>query len=253
MNSRSRQNQRDRQGGRAGVAGPGIGTGAPAPLGLADLGELRARLKAEATRQAEAARAEAARQEAARREADLFRRSIGEVTPLPDHGRVQQPRPDPEPIAQQFLNDEREALAASLSDEIDVERLLEHDEALSFRRPGIAQETLARLRRGQWVAQARLDLHGLRREEARDAVARFLPQAVRDGLRCVRIIHGKGLGSINRKPVLKDKVLRWLVQRDEVIAFCQAPPHAGGAGALLVLLRPPPHHGALPPPVSRRP
>ena len=206
---------------------------------LADLGALRARLKADAARKLEEERQAQARREAVRREAELFRRAVADVAPLADPGRVERPRPVVEPLARQFLNDEREALAASLSDEIDVERLLEHDEALSFRRPGIAADTMARLRRGQWVAQARLDLHGMRREEARDAVARFLHQSVRDGLRCVRIIHGKGLGSIARKPVLKDKVLRWLVQREEVIAFCQAPPHAGGAGALLVLLRPP--------------
>jgi len=148
-----------------------------------------------------------------------------------------------------FQSKDPKALAETLSDEIDIERRLEHDEALSFRRPGISQEALAKLRRGHWVVQAALDLHGLRRDEARDAVGRFLPQAVRDGLRCVRIIHGKGLGSIDRKPVLKDKVLRWLVQREEVIAFCEAPPHTGGSGALLVLLRPP----LAPSPTCRRP
>ncbi len=252
MNSRSHIDGRRRQatsdGGHKDAGAPATPP-APERLGLADLGRLRSRLKAEAAEREEAERLEKARLEAARREADLFRRAVGEVRPLVDPGRVEPPRPEVAPVARQFINDEREALAASLSDEIDVERLLEHDEALSFRRPGIAQDTLARLRRGQWVAQARLDLHGMRREEARDAVAHFLPQAVRDGLRCVRIIHGKGLGSINRKPVLKDKVLRWLVQREEVIAFCQAPPHAGGAGALLVLLRPPLHAT----PTCRRP
>ena len=209
------------------------------PLGLSDLGRLRQQLKEAEARRAEARRLEAARQATLRREAEAFRDAVADVQPLATPRRVERPRPEVEPIARQFLNDERQALAETLSDEIDVERLLEHDEALSFRRAGISQEALARLRRGHWVAQAALDLHGLRRDEARDAVARFLPQAVRDGLRCVRVIHGKGLGSVDRKPVLKDKVLRWLVQRDEVIAFCEAPPHAGGSGALLVLLRPP--------------
>ena len=200
---------------------------------------MRQQLKEAEVRRAEARRLEAAREAALRREAEAFRDAVADVQPLVTPRRVERPRPEVEPIARQFLNDERQALAETLSDEIDVERLLEHDEALSFRRAGISQEALARLRRGHWVAQAALDLHGLRRDEARDAVARFLPQAVRDGLRCVRVIHGKGLGSVDRKPVLKDKVLRWLVQRDEVIAFCEAPPHAGGSGALLVLLRPP--------------
>lgn len=221
--------------GRGGRSDPG----AAAPLGLSDLGQLREQLKEAEARRAEARRLEAARAAALKREAEAFRDAVADVEPLVSPRRVERPRPDVEPIARQFLSDERQALAETLSDEIDVERLLEHDEALSFRRAGISQEALAKLRRGQWVAQAALDLHGLRRDEARDAVARFLPQAVRDGLRCVRVIHGKGLGSVDRKPVLKDKVLRWLVQRDEVIAFCEAPPHVGGSGALLVLLRPP--------------
>lgn len=221
---------------------------ASSPLGLADLGPLRQQLQQAEQWRAEARRREAAREAERQREALAFRAAVVDVQPLVTERRVERARPEVEPIARQFLIDERDALAATLSDEIDVERLLEHDEALSFRRTGISQAALAKLRRGQWVAQAALDLHGLRRDEARDAVARFLPQAVRDGLRCVRIIHGKGLGSIDRKPVLKEKVLRWLVQRDEVIAFCEAPPHAGGSGALLVLLRPP-----AAPPNGRRP
>ena len=196
-------------------------------------------------------RAQAAqRQEEARREAAAARRRAARGAAVPrcrgrrraarrGGNRVSRPPPAVEPLARQTERDERAALAESLSDQIDIERLLEHDERLSFRRPGIGEDALKRLRRGQWAVQARLDLHGLRSDEAREAVARFLPQAVRDGIRCVRIIHGKGLGSIDRTPVLKDKVLRWLVQRDEVIAFCQAPPFAGGSGALLVLLRAP--------------
>ena len=79
--------------------------------------------------------------------------------------------------------------------------------------------------------------------EAREALAGFLTECVRREVRCVRVIHGKGLGSVNREPVLKGKVLRWLTQRDDVIAFCQAGPMDGGSGAVLVLLRPPPPPG----------
>ena len=94
----------------------------------------------------------------------------------------------------------------------------------------------ARLRRGQWTIQRQLDLHGLRRDAARDALAAFIRQAERDGLRCVRVVHGKGHGSPGREPVLKDKVKRWLVQKSQVIAFTQASAADGGHGALLVLL-----------------
>jgi len=96
-----------------------------------------------------------------------------------------------------------------------------------------------RLRRGHWSLQSQIDLHGLRVDEAREALALYLVSCVKREQRCVRVVHGKGLGSVNREPVLKGKVLKWLTQRDEVLAFCQAPPADGGSGALLVLLRPP--------------
>ena len=73
--------------------------------------------------------------------------------------------------------------------------------------------------------------------EARPVLVTFLNECLRDGLRCVRIIHGKGLGSKNGEPVLKRKVSSWLMQRDEILAFCQARRTEGGGGAAVVLLR----------------
>jgi len=58
------------------------------------------------------------------------------------------------------------------------------------------------------------------------------------GLRCIRVVHGKGLGSKGRQPVLKGKTKVWLAQREDVIAFCQARATEGGGGALIVLLKP---------------
>lgn len=217
----------------------------PQRLGLQDLGQLARTMKQQAQAQQAAAQA---RQLAARQrqlDAEVFSRAVGPVTPLRPSGR-REPGPPPAlpAVARQRALDEQRALEQSLSDEIDIERLLESDEKLSFRRPGVGMDALGKLRRGEWVVQAQLDLHGMRTEQAREEVAHFLAQAHRNGLRCVRIIHGKGLGSLNRQPVLKDKVLRWLTQRLEVIAFCQAPPFAGGSGALLVLLRQPPAPGS---------
>ena len=97
-----------------------------------------------------------------------------------------------------------------------------------------------KLRRGVWAIQGQLDLHGLRRDEARERLGAFLRDADRHGLRCVRVIHGKGHGSPGREPVLKAKVKSWLAQKSEVIAFTQARAADGGHGALLVLLRPAP-------------
>lgn len=177
------------------------------------------------------------REKEARIDADLFRKSIGDVAPLPPVDKTVVTAPRPLPIARQHLADERAALQESLSDEFSVETLLETDGALSFARNGIGPDTIRKLRRGHWVIQSQLDLHGLRRDEAREALAEFLRNALKRGLRCVRVIHGKGLGSVNKEPVLKNKVRTWLVQKEEVIAFCQARAADGGSGALVVLLR----------------
>jgi DNA-nicking Smr family endonuclease len=200
---------------------------------LADLKVLQARLKEKA---AAAAEAERKRREQ-EREANIFRASIGEVKPLNAAPRMLHDTPRPLPIAQKRIEDDEAVLQESLSDEFSVDTLLETDEALSFSRPGIGPDVLKKLRRGEWVTQDQLDLHGLRVDQAREAIARFIRDAVKRGIRCVRIIHGKGLGSMDKKPVLKSKVRNWLVQKDEVIAFCTARAADGGSGALMVLLQ----------------
>jgi DNA-nicking Smr family endonuclease len=123
-----------------------------------------------------------------------------------------------------------------MSDEVDVESLLLTDDGLGFRRPGVSLDVLGHLRKGKWAIQDQLDLHGLRRDEARESVGAFIRSAEQRGLRCLRVIHGKGHGSPGREPVLKAKVHKWLAQRREVIAFAQAAGPQGGAGALIVLL-----------------
>lgn len=87
------------------------------------------------------------------------------------------------------------------------------------------------------MIQAQIDLHGMLADEARAYVADFLNQCRKRGIRCVRIIHGKGLGSKNREPVLKNKLRGWLMQRDEVIAYAQARQVDGGSGAVVILLK----------------
>jgi DNA-nicking Smr family endonuclease len=169
-------------------------------------------------------------------EASLFRNAVGDVRPMPEHGRRPPSRPGAAPYPVFRERDEREALASSLSDGVDGETLIDSDEALSFFRPGVGSQAVRRLRRGEWSVQAHLDLHGMTRDQARAAVGAFLRDAQRDGLRCVRIVHGKGLGSVNRMPVLKNLTRRWLMQSSQVLAFAQARAVDGGAGALLVLL-----------------
>ncbi len=173
-------------------------------------------------------------------EAGLFRQAVAGAQALPASDRVLLRPAAPPPVPLQRQRDERAALRESLSDSVDLESLLETDEELSYRAPGVGPDVLRRLRRGHWVIQAELDLHGMRRDEAREALLDFVHATLQRDLRCVRIIHGKGLGSPGRQGVLRRKVRNWLLQMREVMAFCQAGPHDGGAGALLALLRHPP-------------
>ncbi|MEY4563924.1 MAG: hypothetical protein RLZZ618_3201, partial [Pseudomonadota bacterium] len=215
---------------------------------LQDLGEIKAALKkaeAEAAEREATARAEAARLE---RERALFSHTVGRVNALPAASRAPLKRPPPAPEPLQRQQDEEAALRSTISDEFDVESLLETDDTLSYRRADIGPDVVRKLRRGEWSIQGEIDLHGMRRDEAREGLAAFLREAARHGQRCVRVVHGKGNGSPGREPVLKGKVRSWLVQKQEVIAFVQARASDGGAGALIVLLRPSTHE----PPVSPR-
>lgn len=184
----------------------------------------------EAARQAKARQTEAAR--------NLFALAVGVVKPLPDRNQARLPKVAAAPVALQRQKDEEAVLRDALSDEFDVSTLLDTDEALSFRRPGIGPDVTHKLRKGEWSIQREIDLHGLRSDEARVALAEFIRLSHRNGLRCVRVVHGKGLGSPGKTPVLKSKVHSWLVQKNQVMAFVQAKPAEGGAGALVVLLKP---------------
>ena len=206
-------------------------------IDLAELKALQKRLKERAAATAEAERQKRELMAQREREANVFRDAVGKVTPLNAPPRVLHEPPRPEPIAQQRIADDQAVLRESLSDEFSIDTLLEVDETLSYARSGVGPDVMRKLRGGGWVVQDQLDLHGLRVDQAREALGQFLRDAGKRGFRCVRIIHGKGLGSLNRKPVLKVKVRNWLVQKEEVIAFCQARAADGGSGALMVLLK----------------
>ncbi len=167
----------------------------------------------------------------------LFQRAVADVTPLPPANRVERSRPRPAPVARQRLRDEQQVLIDALSDPWDWDDAMATGEELFFMRPGVPLAALRKLRRGGWVIRGELDLHGHSGDEARVALALFLNRCRNEDRRCVRIIHGKGLGSKNRLPVLKNKVRHWLMQREDVLAFCQARTVDGGAGAVVVLLK----------------
>jgi DNA-nicking Smr family endonuclease len=205
---------------------------------LQDLAAIRKELAQQERIAREQAAAQAAARKRAEAESDLFQRAAGAVNRLPQHGRVHHVPEPPAPIPAQRQLDDQRVLKEAISDEFDASTLLEVDEAMSFRRPGIGIDVARKLRRGHWSIQGEIDLHGLRTDDAREALAAFLREAVRQEWRCVRVVHGKGLGSPGKTPVLKGKVHGWLVQKNEVLAFVQARGDEGGAGAVVVLLKP---------------
>ena len=166
-----------------------------------------------------------------------FLDEVRDVAPIKPRDRIVVPAPKPPPVPVQSLLDDRAALADSLSDNVPDEIAAESGEELVFRRNGIGHDTVRKLRRGHWSIQDNLDLHGLVVEEARALLSAFLHDSVKRGLRCVRIVHGKGYRSANGEPVLKRKVANWLTQRDAVLAYVQAKPADGGGGAVVVLLK----------------
>jgi DNA-nicking Smr family endonuclease len=203
---------------------------------LAELKLVKREIEAQAQQRAQqvAELARTKQQEAS--EKNLFIRAAGVVQPLPDKRQVLLKKERPAPKVMQYQQDEKAVLIEAISDEFDVGTLLDVDDLLSFRRPGIGPDVTRKLRRGDWSIQRQLDLHGLRRDEAREQLSFFIREAHKHGIRCVRVVHGKGLGSPGKAPVLKSRVLSWLVQKQEVLAFVQAKPADGGAGALVVLL-----------------
>ncbi len=211
------------------------------PAAIRDLKGLKAvklEIETRARQEAELKAARAATAARAKAEKELFSRAIGPVKALPAKHlhKAQLATVQPAPIPVQHQLDELAVMREALSDGFDAETLLDTDEALSFRRPGMGPDVVRKLRRGGWSIQRQLDLHGLRREDARDTLSAFIREAHKAGVRCVRVVHGKGLGSPGKTPVLKGRVQSWLIQKSEVLAFVQARPAEGGAGALVVLL-----------------
>jgi DNA-nicking Smr family endonuclease len=162
---------------------------------------------------------------------DEFKKAVADVEPLRRRKRIELKGPAAPPVPRQRKRDEAAALAESLSGPLSAEEALDTGEVLSYLREGMARATLRKLRRGHWAIQDGVDLHGLTRDQAGAIVVDFLEQCLARGLRCVRIVHGKGLG------ILKAKLGKWLPRREEVLAYCQAPANEGGSGALLVLLK----------------
>ncbi|HEX7817515.1 Smr/MutS family protein [Dyella sp.] len=168
-------------------------------------------------------------------DARLFREAIGEVRQL-DPVELPPQTPKPEPRAHMFEADEA-AVPAELLDMAFDPGLLEIGEELSYLRDGYPPKLLRQLKRGQFSVQDDIDLHHMNAAAAQQTIIEFLAEAHHHGLRCVRIVHGKGLRSKATGPVLKVLTDRLLRRRDDVIAFASARPAQGGTGAVVVLLK----------------
>ncbi len=167
---------------------------------------------------------------------DLFRRSVGRVTRL-DQDKIEHDKKKPKPVARFRRRDEETVLVDSLTGDLDPADLETGDE-LMFRRPSLPSAQFRMLRRGRYSVEGEVDLHGLTANEAHDLLAQYLTEAGHEGMRCVRVIHGKGLRSGPGGPVIKKQVGRWLRRRADVLAYCSSVPSDGGTGALYVLLHP---------------
>lgn len=169
-------------------------------------------------------------------DARLFREAVRDVKRMTGE-RPQARRPSPAPRARFTRADRHAVLRESLSGGSDDPALASGDE-LVFHRAGLQSPVLRKLRRGQYRVEAELDLHGLNVAEAKHVLRDFLAEALHRQLRCVRIIHGKGLRSGHRGPVLKSAVSGVLRRMASVVAYVSARPVDGGTGAVYVLLSP---------------
>ena len=165
----------------------------------------------------------------------LFRESVGQVQPVSSHrARLSKPKPTADPR-------QTEASENGVIDELLTHPLepaaMETGEEIYWLRSGIQRKVLQRLRRGHYRVEAELDLHQMNVEAARHSIDRFLQECQYEDVRCARIVHGKGLRSRARGPVLKQLTASLLRRRSAVLAYASAPPHDGGTGAVYVLIK----------------
>lgn len=165
----------------------------------------------------------------------LWKQALQGVDPLTKPPRIQPPSKR-RFEARQFAEDERRVMPDAMSETIEPEEFDAGDET-TFRQDGVSRQQIRKLRRGEFSIQGCADLHGQTRAEAAENVRALLEAAEQHNWRCVKIIHGKGLGSPNGRPVLKNRVEIALRRNNRVLAYASAPPWSGGHGATLVLLK----------------
>jgi len=168
-------------------------------------------------------------------DSELFRQTVGDVHPVRQDS-VPAFRRRPRPVPAQTRSDEQAVMTALARGDFETDGV-ETGEEIQCKRDGIQDRVFQKLRRGQFSIEAELDMHGMTITAAKEALSQFLANVIRKRQSCVRIIHGKGRGSRNGKPVLKQNLQSWLRQRNDVLAYCSARPRDGGTGAVYVLIK----------------
>lgn len=171
-------------------------------------------------------------------DAALFRAAVGAVQALPEQNRIEPQKPPHRPLLR--TSAQPPEIPDTLSDgypTISSSGFGAENAPDEFLRNGLPRMTLRKMRRGHWPVQDSLDLHGNTGDAARKLLQEFLHKAAQRGLRCVLVIHGKGMNSRGGEAVLRKLTRHWLAQRPDVLAYCDAPPGGGGSGAALVLLK----------------
>jgi DNA-nicking Smr family endonuclease len=162
-------------------------------------------------------------------DAALFRAAVGKVQPLAPQNQI-----TPKPVRRNALQ-HRPAPPPAIPDTLSD--FAAGDSPSEFLRNGVSRITLRKIRNGTWPIQDRLDLHGNHSDAARKLLQEFLHEATQLELRCVLVIHGKGLNSQDGEAVLRNLTRHWLSQHPRVLAYCEAQPAQGGSGAVLALLK----------------
>ena len=170
-----------------------------------------------------------------KQDSELFRQAVGDVEKI-DHDGFELDIPKRQPVPNQTIISEQNTLNQMANDPFDVPDIENGDE-LYFRRDGVQQQIMRKLRRGQFAIESELDLHGMTVNIAKKELDNFLSLCRSRNHRCIRIIHGKGHGSVDKIPVLKNKLNKWLQKYDSILAYCSAPPNDGGSGAVYVLIK----------------
>ena len=200
---------------------------------LADLKHVKREIEAQAKAQALAAAGQARITARRQAEKNLFINAAGAVQPLLNKPKALLKKKPPLPEPKQQQRDDQAVLREAISDEFDVSTLLDVDEHLSFRRPGIGTDVTHKLRRGDWSIQRQLDLHGLRSDEARERLSHFIRESHRHGIRCVRVVHGKGLGSPGKAPGAQEQGAQLAGAKEGSAGLCAGQTgrwRRGGAG-----------------------